>query len=125
MASGNLSTPRVPDLPGLDRFQGKWYRSGLWPSELVDFSGQVVGVIGTGSSGVQMIPIIAQQAKQLTVFQRTANFSLPARNGPMTPEREGPHKANYAARRAAAQETPFAIGGYPRPTQKTLDVPEE
>ncbi len=125
MAAGNLSTPKVPDFKGLKNFKGKWYHTGLWPHEGVDFSGLRVGVIGTGSSGVQMIPIIAQQAKQLTVFQRTANFSLPARNGPMTPEREGPHKANYAARRAAAQETPFAIGGYPRPTQKTLDVPEE
>ena len=126
MAAGNLSTPRVPDFKGIHDFKGKWYHTGLWPHEGVDFSGQRVGVIGTGSSGVQMIPIIAQQAKHLTVFQRTANFSLPARNEPMTPEREGPHKANYAARRAAAMETPFAIGGHPKPTQKTLEVtPEE
>jgi cyclohexanone monooxygenase len=125
MAAGNLSTPRVPDFPGLESFRGKWYHSGLWPHDGVDFSGLRVGVIGTGSSGVQMIPIIAQQARHLTVFQRTANFSLPARNGPMTEDREGPHKANYPARRAAAQETPFAIGGYPKPTRKTLEVPAE
>jgi cyclohexanone monooxygenase len=125
MAAGNLSTPRVPDFKGLGSFRGKWYHSGLWPHEGVDFTGLRVGVIGTGSSGVQMIPIIAQQAKHLTVFQRTANFSLPARNAPMDPERERRHKAEYPARRAAAAETPFAIGGHAKPTKSALDVPDE
>jgi cyclohexanone monooxygenase len=125
MAAGNLSTPRVPDFKGIENFRGKWYHSGLWPHEGVDFTGLRVGVIGTGSSGVQMIPIIAQQAGHLTVFQRTANFSLPARNGPMDPERERRHKADYPARRAAAMETPFAIGGHPKPTRKTLEVTDE
>ena len=125
MAAGNLSTPRVPDFKGLRTFKGKWYHSGLWPHEGVDFSGLRVGVIGTGSSGVQMIPIIASQAKHLHVFQRTANFSLPARNGPMEPERERSHKAEYPARRAAAADTPFAIGGYPKPTRSALEVAEE
>ncbi|HEY4171812.1 MAG TPA: NAD(P)/FAD-dependent oxidoreductase, partial [Rhodopila sp.] len=92
MASGNLSTPRVPDFRGLENFQGKWYHTGLWPHEGVDFSGLRVGVIGTGSSGVQMIPHIAAQADHLTVFQRTANFSLPARNAPLDPEKERRHK---------------------------------
>ena len=87
MAAGNLSTPRVPVFKGIHDFKGKWYHTGLWPHEGVDFSGKRVGVIGTGSSGVQMIPVIAQQAKHLTVFQRTANFSLPARNEPMTDAR--------------------------------------
>ncbi len=125
MAAGNLSTPRVPDFKGLKNFKGKWYHSGLWPHEGVDFSGLRVGVIGTGSSGVQMIPIIASQAKHLHVFQRTANFSLPARNGPMEPERERRHKAEYPARRAAAAETPFAIAGHAKPTKSALDVPVE
>jgi cyclohexanone monooxygenase len=125
MAAGNLSTPRVPDFKGLKNFKGKWYHSGLWPHEGVDFSGLRVGVIGTGSSGVQMIPIIASQAKHLHVFQRTANFSLPARNGPMEAEREQSHKADYPARRAAAADTPFAIGGYPKPTRSALEVAEE
>jgi len=126
MASGNLSTPRVPSFPGLDQFQGKWYHTGLWPTEPVDFSGQVVGVIGTGSSGVQMIPIIAEQAKHLYVFQRTANFSLPARNDWMDAERERSHKAEYRARRAAAHQTPFGIAGHPAPTKSALDTaPEE
>src|SRR5262245_5705094 len=125
MAAGNLSTPRVPDFKGLSRFKGKWYHSGLWPHEGVDFTGLRVGVIGTGSSGVQMIPIIASQARHLTVFQRTANFSLPARNAPMDVERERKHKAEYPARRAAAADTPFAIGGHPKPTNSALDVPEQ
>jgi len=125
MAAGNLSTPRVPDFKGLKSFRGKWYHSGLWPHEGVDFSGLRVGVIGTGSSGVQMIPIIASQAKHLTVFQRTANFSLPARNAPMEPERESRHKAEYPARRAAAADTPFAIGGHAKPTRSALEVPDD
>ncbi len=125
MAAGNLSTPRVPDFKGIGSFKGKWYHSGLWPHEGVDFTGLRVGVIGTGSSGVQMIPLIARQAKHLHVFQRTANFSLPARNAPMDEARESRHKAEYPARRRAAYDTPFAIGGYPRPTKSALDVTEE
>ena len=124
MATGNLSTPRVPDFKGLENFKGKWYHTGLWPKEGVDFSGLRVGVIGTGSSSVQMIPHIAAQAKHLTVFQRTANFSLPARNGPMETEREQTHKAHYPERRKAAYDTPFGIAGHPAPTQSALDVPE-
>ena len=124
MAAGNLSTPRVPDFKGIGDFKGKWYHSGLWPHEGVDFTGLRVGVIGTGSSGVQMIPLIARQAKHLHVFQRTANFSLPARNAPMEPARESRHKADYPARRRAAYDTPFAIGGYPRPTKSALEVSE-
>ena len=125
MAAGNLSTPRVPDFKGIGSFKGKWYHSGLWPHEGVDFTGLRVGVIGTGSSGVQMIPLIARQAKHLHVFQRTANFSLPARNAPMEEERESRHKADYPARRRAAYDTPFAIGGYPRPTKSALEATEE
>jgi cyclohexanone monooxygenase len=125
MAAGNLSTPRVPDFKGLEGFKGKWYHSGLWPHEGVDFSGLRVGQIGTGSSGIQMIPIIARQASHLTVFQRTANFSLPARNAPMDAERERKHKAEYPERRRAAADTPFAIGGHAKPTRSALDVPED
>jgi cyclohexanone monooxygenase len=125
MASGNLSTPRVPDFKGLQSFRGKWYHTGLWPTNGVDFTGLRVGVIGTGSSGVQMIPIIARQAKHLHVFQRTANFSLPARNAAMDRERERRHKSNYPERRSAAYDTPFAIAGYPKPTKAALEVTAE
>ena len=100
-------------LPVWRASEGKWYHTGLWPHEGVDFTGLRVGVIGTGSSGVQSIPIIARQAKHLYVFQRTANFSLPARNMPMPPDKERAHKAEYPARRRAAFDTPFGIAGSP------------
>ncbi len=125
MATGNLSTPRKPNFKGLDSFQGKWYHTGLWPQGGVDFTGLRVGVIGTGSSGVQSIPLIAAQARQLTVFQRTANFSLPARNAPLNSEAERQHKAEYPERRRAAFDTPFGIGGYPPPNQSALEVPDD
>lgn len=125
MATGNLSTPRVPDYEGLDAFQGKWYHTGQWPHDGVDFTGLRVGVIGTGSSGVQSIPIIARQASHLHVFQRTPQFSLPARNGPMDSEKEAAHKANYRVLREAAFDTPFGIAGYPPPTRSALDVPHD
>ena len=125
MATGNLSTPRKPNIARLESFRGKWYHTGLWPHEGVDFTGLRVGVIGTGSSGVQSIPIIARQAKHLYVFQRTANFSLPARNMPMPPDKERTHKAEYPARRRAAFDTPFGIAGYPPPVKCALEATEE
>jgi len=85
-AVGCLSSANVPNMPGLDSFGGQWFHTGQWPHEGVDFSGQRVGVIGTGSTGIQAIPVIAEQAAHLTVFQRTANYSIPARNAPLTPE---------------------------------------
>jgi cyclohexanone monooxygenase len=125
MATGNLSTPRKPDIAGLESFWGKWYHTGLWPHEGVDFTGLRVGVIGTGSSGVQSIPIIAKQAKHLYVFQRTANFSLPARNVPMPPDKESAHKAEYPERRRAAYDTPFGIAGYPPPMKSAREATVE
>ncbi len=122
MATGNLSTPRKPAFPGLDSFRGATYHTGLWPREGVDFTGLRVGIIGTGSSGVQSIPHIAAQAKALAVFQRTANFSLPARNAPLDPEKEARHKAEYPERRRAAYDTPFGIAGYPAPAKKALEA---
>ena len=125
MATGNLSTPRKPDITGINIFKGKTYHTGLWPHEGVDFTGLRVGVIGTGSSGVQSIPHIAKSVRQLFVFQRTANYSLPAQNVPMDPGKEAVHKADYPRRRADAVNTPFAIAGYPPPTKSALEVSEE
>jgi cyclohexanone monooxygenase len=125
MATGNLSTPRVPDFKGIEGFQGQWYHTGLWPAEGVDFSGQTVGVVGTGSTAIQMIPLIAAQAKHLYVFQRTPNFVLPARNAPMDPERERRHRATYAERLVDARQTAFGVSGVPIPTQSALAVPED
>jgi cation diffusion facilitator CzcD-associated flavoprotein CzcO len=85
-AVGCLSTANVPSIPGLERFEGRWYHTGQWPHEGVDFTGKRVGQIGTGSTGIQAAPVIAETAAHLTVFQRTANYSVPARNGPLTPE---------------------------------------
>jgi len=85
-AVGCLSAANVPDIPGLKDFRGKWYHTGQWPHEGVDLTGRRVGQIGTGSTGIQAAPVIAQSAAHLTVFQRTANYSVPARNAPLTPE---------------------------------------
>jgi cation diffusion facilitator CzcD-associated flavoprotein CzcO len=78
---GCLSAGQVPNIKGLDSFQGQWYHTGAWPHEGVDLAGKRVGVIGTGSSGVQSIPVIAEQAEQLFVFQRTPQYTIPARHG--------------------------------------------
>jgi cyclohexanone monooxygenase len=83
-ATGCLSTPRAPAIPGVESFAGATYHTGAWPHEGVDFGGLRVGVIGTGSSAIQSIPQIAKQADRVTVFQRTANFSVPANNTPLT-----------------------------------------
>ncbi|PJK19782.1 flavin-containing monooxygenase [Mycolicibacterium goodii] len=99
MATGPLSSPLTPDFPGLDTFAGEVYHTAYWPHEDVDFTGERVGVIGTGSSGIQSIPIIAEQASHLYVFQRTPNYSVPAGNRPLTPEELAEAKANYAERR--------------------------
>ncbi len=98
-ALGCLSVPRRPAFSGLDSFSGRWYHTGLWPHEEVDFSGLRVGVIGTGSSAIQSIPQIARQAQHLTVFQRTANFSVPAWNAPLDPEDVSDVKRNYQSLR--------------------------
>ena len=104
MATGCLSAARVPDFPGLGSFRGRWYHTGFWPHEDVDFTGQRVAVIGTGSSAIQSIPVIAEQATELTVFQRTPNFSIPTRNKPMDAEYEAWWKSDYANHRRRARE---------------------
>ena len=83
-AVGCLSAANVPNIPGLEDFAGRWYHTGQWPHDGVDFTGQRVGQIGTGSTGIQAAPVIAQTARHLTVFQRTANYSVPARNAPLS-----------------------------------------
>ncbi|MEZ5740062.1 MAG: NAD(P)/FAD-dependent oxidoreductase [Burkholderiaceae bacterium] len=83
-AVGCLSSANIPAIEGLEDFAGRWYHTGEWPHEGVDFSGKRVGLIGTGSTGIQAAPVIAETAAHLTVFQRTANYSVPARNGPLS-----------------------------------------
>src|SRR5580704_6106661 len=104
-AVGCLSTANVPKFPGLEDFAGDWYHTGQWPHEGVDFTGKRVGMIGTGSTGIQAAPVIAASAKHLTVFQRTANYSVPARNAPLTPEFRDYIKQNSGEIRAVTRET--------------------
>lgn len=99
MATGPLSAPLIPDIPGLDTFHGRIYHTAYWPHDDVDFSGKRVGVIGTGSSGIQSIPIIAEQAAHLYVFQRTPNYSVPAGNRPLSTGEVADAKAGYDERR--------------------------
>jgi cyclohexanone monooxygenase len=105
MATGCLSVPQTPAFPGLAGFAGEWFQTGRWPHAAVDFSGRRVVVIGTGSSAIQAIPLIAAQADAVTVFQRTPNFSIPARNAPLDPQVERRVKADYAAFRRQARES--------------------
>jgi len=109
-AVGCLSSANVPNIPGLDSFEGRWYHTGEWPHEGVDFTGKRVGLVGTGSTGIQAAPVIAEQAAHLTVFQRTPNYSVPARNAPLDPEFDRQVKANYASIRDHARRT---VNGHP------------
>ena len=104
LATGFLSSGNVPDFVGLDDYQGSKYLTSRWPKENIDFTGQRVAVIGTGSSAIQSIPLIAAQASHLYVFQRTPSFSIPARNGPLDRSYEARVKAMYAEWRRRQRE---------------------
>ncbi len=105
-AVGCLSTANVPNIPGLEHFAGRWFHTGQWPHDGVDFSGKRVGQIGTGSTGIQAAPVIAETAAHLTVFQRTANYSVPARNAPLSAEFRRFVKDNFAEIRRVMHSTP-------------------
>jgi cyclohexanone monooxygenase len=104
LATGCLSNARMPDIKGLAGFEGRVYHTGNWPHEPVDFTGLRVGVIGTGSSAIQSVPVIAGQATHLTVFQRTANFSIPARNAPLSADERERFRKDYPKIRRFARE---------------------
>ena len=95
MATGCITKPNLPDVEGVEGFAGETFHTARWPKETVDFTGKRVGVIGTGSTGIQAIPMIAQEAEQLTVFQRTAQYAIPAWNAPIDRDYESEIKANY------------------------------
>jgi cation diffusion facilitator CzcD-associated flavoprotein CzcO len=122
-AVGCLSTANVPAIPGLDTFAGEWFHTGQWPHEGVDFADRRVGIVGTGSTGIQAVPVIAEQAAHLTVFQRTANYSIPARNGPESAESRQAIKDDYAEIRRVQREStnghPFVIS-----SRSALDAAE-
>lgn len=102
MATGPLSIPKDPEITGLDRFAGELYRAAKWPHHEVDFAGKRVGVIGTGSTGIQIVQEVAKEAGELYVFQRTPSFTMPMRNDPLDPEYAAEIKRNYPGLRAAA-----------------------
>ena len=126
MASANLSSFRVPEFPCLERFKGQCYHSSHWPEGGVDVSGKRVGVIGTGSTGIQIIPVVAQTAGHLYVFQRWPNFCMPAQNAPLDAKTHDDYKAVYPEKRQAARESVFGLAGFANPTRSALAVsPEE
>jgi cyclohexanone monooxygenase len=122
MATGCLSTWRIPEFAGRESFRGETYHTGNWPHEGVDFSGKRVAIIGTGSSAIQAIPKIAAQAEHLTVFQRTANFSLPAGNRPLKEGEDEAYKARYDEIREAARHSPGGLGTITYGTTSALDA---
>ena len=124
MATGCLSTPKELDFEGVESFAGAIYKTSDWPRDGVDFTGKRVGVIGTGSSAIQSIPIIAAQAAQLTVFQRTPNYSVPAHNGALSAKRAENWLANREANRNQARSEGFAFLNEPT-EQLAVETPAE
>ncbi len=122
---GQLSTTKSPNYPGQSDFGGRIIHSGEWPREPVSFAGQRVGIIGTGSSGMQMTPVIAREAQHVTVFQRTPNYSIPAANAPVSEAEDQQVKANYAERRARARQSPTGLGFIPNRTSALQASAEE
>jgi len=135
MATGCLSVPNTPHIEDQDTFAGEVYHTGNWPREGVDFTRKTVGIIGTGSSGVQAIPVIARQAAHLTVLQRTPNYNMPANNAPLPADYRSRIKTNYAAVRAAQRLAQIGVsefsrglgglGSYPEPTESILQTTPE
>jgi cation diffusion facilitator CzcD-associated flavoprotein CzcO len=124
-ATGCLSRPKDLEIAGLDSFEGPVYSTARWPHEGVDFTGRRVAVIGTGSSGVQSIPVIAAQAAALTVFQRTANYVLPARNAPLASEVQQARKADYRTYRTRARHSMAGLLGAVPQARALEATPEE
>ena len=109
MATGCISTAQTPKLNGLKSYRGNTYHTGSWPHEKVDFTGERIAVIGTGSSGIQTIPVLAEEAAHVTVFQRTPNYSIPSRNEPMTLEYADTWKNGYQEKRAEMRYAPNGV----------------
>ncbi len=122
--AGCLSATNVPDFKGIESFQGKWYHTSRWPKEGVDLTGKRVGIIGTGSTGIQAVPAIAEEAAHLYVFQRTPNYSLPSGNQPMDPEHEREWKANYDLHRELDRSA-YAARYVPAPDRSALATPAD
>ncbi len=124
-AVGCLSSSRVPDFPGLETFAGQTHHTGRWPHDGVDLTGRRVAVIGTGSSGVQAIPVIAERAAHVTVFQRTPHYTIPARNRPLRADEVAAIKADYRRYRAESRIAPGGVPIFNPPVGSALDVAEQ
>jgi len=124
-AMGCLSEPNIPKFEDIDAFGGPTYHTGRWPHEEVDFTGQRVAVIGTGSSGIQAIPVIAEQAEHLYIFQRTPSYTIPARNAPLDPKFVREIKANYADLRKRVRQTVQGMLTQFNPASALEVTPEE
>ena len=124
MATGSLSASRTPDITGLEHFKGPVYHTGRWPRDRVDFSDKQIAVIGTGSSGIQAIPCIAQEAARVLVFQRTPAYTVPARNAPLVDDKVASWKKNYPALRAQARANRVGVL-HEFGTTSALDTPPE
>ncbi len=123
-ATGVLSVPYFPDVPGREDFRGESYHTGRWPATPVDFAGKRVAVIGTGSSGVQLIPAIAGEVGSLTVYQRTANWCTPLNNSPITPEEQAQLRADFEAMRETLNTSPSGFL-HPAHDRATFDDSKE
>jgi len=121
-AVGCLAAAPVADFPGLDTYRGETYHTGRWPHQAVDFTGKCVGVVGTGSSGVQAIPLIAEQARELVVFQRSPNFSVPAVNRPLVADWVDAYKERFAEERARAKTTDFGNAAWTTVPHSALEA---
>ena len=125
MATGVLSAAKTPDIAGRESYKGETYQTGLWPKEGVDFTGKRVAVIGTGSSAVQSIPLIAEEADELVVYQRTAAYSTPAFNRPLTNSEIDTMKGNYDQYRQEQRLSQTGIINPERQLERVMDVPKE
>ena len=125
MATGTLSSIKQPNFDGLENFKGDWYVTGEWPHEKLDFTSKKVAIIGTGSSAVQSIPVIAQEAKNLTVLQRSPNYTIPANNRPLTEKELSNAKSSYDQIREKAKYTRAGIGYNQFEERKLLDLSSE
>jgi cyclohexanone monooxygenase len=124
LAVGNLSVPKEPDIPGLGSFARERYLTARWPEQPVDLRRKRIGVVGTGSTGIQVVTATAGVAAELWVFQRTPNYSMPARNGPLDPAFQREVKATFAARRHMAEQAEAGVP-FPAPEKRAMDVSDE
>ena len=125
MATGTLSAPNAPNFEGLDTFKGDWYMTSKWPHESLDFSDKKVGIIGTGSTGIQAIPVVAEESKHLTVFQRTPQFTIPANNRQLDSDEIKNIKDNYTEIRKKARESRAGIASVNIGDKSALEVSDQ